>query len=141
MGSMTSEDNKQLIHRFIETYERHDLEALWDFYSPDCRYVVLTRFGIEPTLENYKRFMANFLVAFPDVHHQFADIVAEGGNVWVHYKVTGTHEGVMRGVAPSHQKVSYSIVAMYKVADGKITQADFVADDLTMLRQIGGLPS
>lgn len=138
---MTTKDNKQLIHDFIETYERHDLDAMWNFYSPDCRYTVLTRFGIEPTLENYKRFMANFLVAFPDVHHSFEGMVAEDENVWVHYKVTGTHQGVMRGIAPSHKKVSYSIVSMYKVIDGKITEADFVADDLTMLRQIGGIPS
>jgi predicted ester cyclase len=41
---------------------------------------------------------------------------------------------------PTGKQVRYPIVAMYRVARGLITEADFVSDDLRMMRQLGALP-
>ncbi len=129
------------IRDFLDTYERHDLDTLWTIYSPKCSFPVLERFGIEPSLDNYKGFMATFIDAFPDVHHTIENLVSDGDRIWALYTMTGTHRGLLRGVPGTGKQVRYPIVAMYRVADGLITEADFVSDDLRMMRQIGALPS
>lgn len=125
----------------MDTYERRDLDVLWSFYGEDCRFPVLERFGIKPSWENYKRFMTPFIDAFPDVHHHIERLVTDDENVWALYTMTGTHRGPMRGMQPTNRTVRYSIVAMYRIADGLILEADFVSEDLRMMRQLGQLPA
>ncbi len=137
---MTSETAEQYLRRFLDTYESHDLDGLWSFYSQDCRFPVLERFGIDPTWDKYKTFMTTFINAFPDVHHQIDKVVTDQDNVWALYTVTGTHSGPIRGIEPTGRRVRYPIVSMYRVDGGLITEADFVSDDLRMMRQLGVLP-
>lgn len=136
----SSETAEKFIRRFLDTYERHDLDALWTFYGADCRFPVLERFDIEPSWENYKAFMTRFIDAFPDVHHHIEKLVTDGENIWVLYTMTGTHRGPLRGMQPTGKQVCYPIVAMYRIRDGLIQEADFLSDDLRMMRQIGALP-
>ncbi len=35
-----SETPGQFLRRFLDTYEAHDLDGLWSFYSQDCRFPV-----------------------------------------------------------------------------------------------------
>lgn len=126
-----------LLRRFLDTYEGHDLDTLWSFYADDCRFPVLERFGIEATWPEYRAFMARFLSAFPDLHHVIEKLVTDGRDVWVLYTITGTQQGPLRGMAPTGRSVRYSLVAMYRIEDERIVEADFVSDDLTMMRQLG----
>lgn len=67
-------------------------------------------------------------------------VVTDQDNVWALYTVTGTHSGPIRGIEPTGRRVRYPIVSMYRVDGGLITEADFVSDDLRMMRQLGVLP-
>ena len=141
MTSMTAHESAgDFLRRFLDTYEAHDLEALWRFYSADCRFPILERFDMDPTWENYKAFMTRFIDAFPDIHHTVEKLVTDDDNIWALYTMTGTHRGPLRGMEPTGKQVRYPIVAMYRVARGLITEADFVSDDLRMMRQLGALP-
>ncbi|WP_232668086.1 ester cyclase [Pseudonocardia sp. TRM90224] len=138
---MTAHDTaERFLRRFLDTYEARDLDELWGFYADDCSFAVLERFGIEPSWPAYKSFMTTFIDAFPDLHHRIERIVCHDDDVWALYTVTGTHRGPIRGVEPTGKRVNYSIVAMYRIVGGRITRADFVSDDLRMMRQLGALP-
>ncbi len=130
----------QFLRRFLDTYEAHDLDGLCSFYSQDCRFPVLERFGIDPTWDKYKTFMTTFIDAFPDVHHHIDKVVTDEEHLWALYTMTGTHLGRIRGIEPTGRRVQYPIVAMYRLAGHLITEADFVSDDLRMMRQLGALP-
>ncbi len=138
---MSTEENKAVIHRFIEAFERHDMETVWEYFDEHCRFSVLKRFGIEPTFENYKRFIDDFAAALPDVHHTIEGMVAEEEKVWVNYTIRGTHEGLLRNVPATHKRISYSLIGMYRVVNGRIVETDFQSDDLSLLRQLGAIPS
>lgn len=127
---------KDLIRRFITAYEKHDLEAVWRMFDPNGNFLVLRRYGIEPTFENYRSFMARFISAFPDVRHHIEAMVAEGDSVWVNYTITGTHMDNFRNIPATHKSVRYSLIAMYRISDGKITDADFLSDDLNLMKQL-----
>ncbi len=100
-------------------------------------FPVLVQFDIEPTFVNYKRFMFTFVTALPDVHHTIEEMVAEEERVWVNYTIRGTHEGLFRNVPATHKQISYRVIAMYRVINGKIVEADFQSDDVSLLRQLG----
>jgi predicted ester cyclase len=85
--------------------------------------------------------MTTFIDAFPDVHHHIEKLVTDGENVWALYTMTGTHRGPLRGMQLTGRSVCYSIVAMYPVVDGLIAEADFVSEDLRMMRQLGQVPA
>lgn len=138
---MSAEENKAVIRRFIAAFNQHDLETVWENFDPHCRFPVLTRFGIDPTFENYRLFIASFAAALPDIHHTIEELVAEGEKIWVNYTIRGTHEGLLRNVPATHKQISYSLIGMYRVANGKIVEADFQSDELSLLRQLGVLPS
>ncbi len=54
--------------------------------------------------------------------------------------MTSTHLGPIRGIEPTGRHVAYPIVAMYRLGGELIMEADFVSDDLRMMRQLGALP-
>lgn len=139
---MSIEENKDVVRRFAAAYNRHDdVAEILDSIDPRCSLPVLTKFGIEPTFENYGKFTASFLAALPDLHHTIEGMVAEDEKVWVNYTIRGTHEGLFRNVPATHKQISWSLIGMYRVADGMIVEADFQSDDLSLLRQLGVLPA
>jgi predicted ester cyclase len=54
----------------------------------------------------HKLLLAGVTNAFPDLHHEIEDIVAEGDKVAVRLNVTGTHKGEFQGISPSGKKLS-----------------------------------
>lgn len=139
---MSVEENKITVRQFIAACNKHDdVDAILASIDPHGSFPVLAKFGIDPTFENYRTFMASFLKALPDVHHTIEEMVAEDERVWAKYIIRGTHEGLFRGVPATHKQLSWSLIAMYRVTNGRIVEADFQSDDLSLLRQLGALPA
>lgn len=137
---MSTEENKAVIRCFTEAGNRHDLEAGWEYVDPQCRVPALTKFGLDTTSETYKTFLGAYYAALPDVSFTIKAMVAEEENVWVHFIMSGTHEGLLRNIPATHKRVTYSQIAMYRVVNGKIVELDTLTDDATLLRQLGALP-
>jgi predicted ester cyclase len=54
--------------------------------------------------------------------------------------MTGTHEGELFGLAPTHRKVRVMQIQIERVKDGRIAEHWRVTDDLTLMRQLGVVP-
>jgi predicted ester cyclase len=67
--------------------------------------------------------------------------VAEGDKLWVRLNIQGTHRGPLRGVPATGKQVSYTQIAMYHLANGKIVHMDTINDDMSLLQQLGAFPS
>jgi predicted ester cyclase len=93
-----------------------------------------------PHGNTYKVFVTRLIEDVPDIHHAIDKLVTDGDNIWAVYTKTGAFRGLLPGVQPTGRQVRYPILAMYQVAGDLITKADFVSDDLLMLRQLGVLP-
>ena len=74
---------------------------------------------------------------FPDILRTIEDIVAEGNKVWVRVKITGTHTGKYRGIAPTGKKFVIVAVPTYRVVDGKIGEGWSVWDSLGLFKVLG----
>jgi steroid delta-isomerase-like uncharacterized protein len=138
---MSAEENKAVIRRFMEAGNRQDLEAIAESFDPHGIIRPLTRFGLDPTPESYKNFLASYFQSLPDVHFMIEEMVTDGDKVWVRLNIHGTHLGPLRGVPATGKQVNYTQVGMFRVANDKIVDMDVVNDDMSLLQQLGAFPS
>jgi predicted ester cyclase len=122
---MVADESKALIHRYLDAISgKAKTEALLREYLGD---------------EDLIRTITTFEAAFPRYELAVEDMLAEGDKVAVRATFRGTHEGELRGVAPSGKQVSFPVLIIYQVAAGKIIKAWLAQDTLSLAQQIGAV--
>lgn len=64
-------------------------------------------------------------------------VIADGDRVGVQYRIKGMHAGNLHGVPATGKSFEVDAAAIFRFADGKITEGWFMADEAGLLRQIG----
>ena len=86
----------------------------------------------------YKEFCAKLKAAFPDARFDIKSTVAEDDRVMVYLRMAGTNKGtVITGMAPTGLLLKRYAVEIFKFKDGVVTEHWAVADNLSMMLQIG----
>ncbi len=75
--------------------------------------------------------------AFPDRIDTVEEVIADGDMVGLLFKLTGTHRGNFFGIAPTGRRIDIYETGLFRLADGKIVESWFMADEVRLLRQIG----
>ena len=134
---MSSEENKAIVRRFMEAYNKRNLDIFEDLVAPDYFDHIFQQQG----RENLKKLFTIAFEAFPDWYEAIEDIIAEGDRVWVRVKATGTHTGEWNlfGVTlpPTGNKVTLNMVFIWRIADGQLAEGWEVDDNLDFLKQLG----
>ena len=129
----TLEKNKATIRKLMKAVNNQDLAALDGLVISD--YVnQQMRIG---NIEEFKAVLREQYRGFPDVHRTIEDIVAEGDKVWLRVKITATHTGVYRGVAPTGKKIVMPAVPAYRIVNGKVIEGWSVWNPLDLFKQLG----
>ena len=138
---MSTEGNKAVVRRFFEELLSTDNLALADeILSPDFRFY----FAGSPDpigLKRYKDFLAARRAAFPDRRFAVEDMIAEGDKVSARFTMRGTHNGELRGIAPSGREVTMSGIDIIRLKEGKMVEDRVEVDQLGMMQQLGMIPS
>ena len=102
-------------------------------------------FGDVP--EDYRRgpramaqFLHLYLRAFSDLRVTVEDTVADRNRVVTRWRLEGTQDGPLMGIAPSGRRVSVEGIRIDRVENGKIAESWMQMDTLGLLEQIGALP-
>lgn len=130
---MSLEENKALVRKMIEAFDRRDFATIDELTAPDFAELTHRYKGREA----HRQFLNMHTKGFPDFHMAIEDMVAEEDNVWVRFKVTGTNRGEFHGLPPTGQKVEFTSVQMYRIVDGRFTECRAVSDSADFLRQLG----
>ena len=84
-----------------------------------------------------------FIKGFPDFREKIEDIITEGDSVWVRFKFTGTHTGEWNflgmTLAPTGNKLSYKVVAIWRIVHRKCIKGWIVYDQVDFLKQLGAI--
>jgi steroid delta-isomerase-like uncharacterized protein len=75
--------------------------------------------------------------AFPDLHMEIADMVAEGESVAVRLTMTGTHQGPFMGIPPTGRRFAVEQMRFIRFRDGQMTDSWAVIDWLGWRQQLG----
>jgi len=123
---MSAAANKEFILAYFADLNQDKSPATVDKYMTD---------------EVLKHHIEIFETAFPGYQLATQEIAVEGNMVFVWTTFTGTHDGDLMGIAPTGKPVEIPIALVYWIEDGKIADHLMLADQLTMLKQIGVLPA
>ena len=129
---MSLEENKAIVRRFIEAYNKRNLDLFDDLLAPDY-YDHTSKVGIE----GLKQLMNMAFKAFPDFHETIEDIIAEGDKVWARITFTGTHTGEFMGISPTGKKIATEMVDIFRIVNGKLVEYRDVNNNLDYFIKLG----
>ena len=140
MASLSKqEQNKQVVHQFFELLGRHDTERMEQLLVSSTQYSFQPSEAPPMDWNGHKQLLAAITRAFPDLHHNIKDMVAEGDKVAVRLNVTGTHKGEFQGISPSGRKLSLDEMAFLTIIDGRNTEGWITSDTMSFMQQIGAI--
>ena len=131
-----SEQNKALVRRwFDEVWNQGRFESVDELLTADA---VVHGLG-EPMRgpAEFRPFHNAYRQAFPDMHIEIDDMVAEGDKVAFRWTVTGTNRGGTLGFAATNRRARFEGMGMVRVRDGKLVEGWNSFDQLGMLQQLG----
>ena len=118
---MSMDENKAIVRRFLEALDQQNFEALKE--HPGL-YQTVAR---QPSVR----------AAFPDLQTTVEQQIAEGDTVATRATLRGTHLGAVFGVAPTNQRLTWSVLLMDQIVDGKIVLHHANADWMSVLVKLG----
>jgi predicted ester cyclase len=137
---MAIEENKVIIQRMFEDFfQRGNLASADNFIATNITYHPFP--ATFPAGPDGFRFVFKMLSSsFPDQHIAIDDIIAEGDKVVVRSTFSSTQTGPLMGFPPTGKHCTQAQISIFRLANGKVIEYWFNADDLGMIRQLGLLP-
>ncbi len=75
------------------------------------------------------------------VRFTIEDVIQADDKLVVRWTNSGTHVGDFLGIPPTNKSFSVAGIDIYRLVDGKLAEHWHVIDQLTMLQQLGLIPS
>ena len=97
--------------------------------------------GVPAGMEGAKQVIEMYLGAFPDLNVTVEDMITEGDKVATNITIRATHKGDLMGIPPSGKQVATEAMEIHRIADGKIVEHWEVLEQVTMMQQIGVIPT
>ena len=133
---MGREANGAALGKFAEAVNTGNFDLFGEAVAADCvDHDPAPGQGAGP--EGYRMFFSAMRKAFPDFAVSLDTMVADDESVAIAYTMTGTHQGVLMGIAPTGKKMKIRGVQIAKFRDGKMVERWGSSDQLGMLQQLG----
>jgi steroid delta-isomerase-like uncharacterized protein len=136
---MSAEQNQAALERAQQHWNAGDLDGYLQLYASD---VVLHGYvGVEPGLGSVRQFYQGFWAAFPGSRLVFEDVFATIDRVACRFVVQATHQGPFQDIPPTGKQITLPGITILRFAAGKCVERWSQADFLSLLSQLGALPS
>lgn len=132
--------NKKLVFdHYEELTNRKNLAAIEDQVADDfIDHEAPPHLPTGP--EGIRQWLQIVYAAFPDLHVQIEDMVAESDRVAVRAVWRGTHRGAFMGIAPSGREFAFKGLVFWRIRDGRIAERWATLDLLGLTRQLQASP-
>jgi steroid delta-isomerase-like uncharacterized protein len=135
-----SEQNKAAARRVYDAFNSGEVDSLDDIVAAD----VVDHDPQNPRAaegrDGLKQQIAMYREAFPDLHLEVEDQIAEGEMVVSRWTATGTHQGDLPGIPASGKSTTVTGIGIDRFEDGMVVEVWGNWDTLGMLQQIGAVP-
>ncbi len=117
---MSSEANKAVIRRLVqEALNEGNLNTIDDLFAP--AFVEHSSPDQPAGPAGVKQFVESVRAGFPNLQVSISHLIAEGDEVVVRTVWQGTHLGEYAGVAPTGKQVIRTLIHIFRIKGGKIT--------------------
>ncbi len=138
---MSTDDLKALERRFFEEMLNSGDTTAGDELFAAGAFDHAAFPGQAPGREGFKQAVVMMHGAFPDIHYTIDDMVAEGDRIAARWTLRGTHAGEFLGIPATGKQVTVEGIHILRFASGQIVECWEVWDRLSMLQQLGAIPS
>jgi steroid delta-isomerase-like uncharacterized protein len=142
-GAVSIAENKRIAHRlYDEACNQRRYELVDELVAEDYEHhnPVLPPEMLRGRA-NFKQILMMFFGAFPDLQGTIEDLVADDERFVARMRFRGTHQGELMGIPASGKPVDFGVIEIYRVADGKIVEGWAQFDAMTVMQQVGAMPS
>src|SRR5512132_2738325 len=138
-ASSLQEQNKAIARRaFEEILSGGRFELAAQLYAKDFINHGIHR---DASLEEDQAALKGWHQAFPDVVVVPEKFIAEGDLVTIYWVARGTNTGTGNGLPATGKKAELAGITIWRMVDGKIKEEWSAFDQLSMMQQLGLLPS
>jgi steroid delta-isomerase-like uncharacterized protein len=139
-GRMTIEENKQVVRRFYdEVLNSKAIDVLPELAVAE--YEEHDPLPGQGTGLAGLRDRVTMMITAIDQHFTLEDVIAEGDRVVVRWTVNAKQIGDFLGIPATGKSYTIPGIDIYRVQDGKMAEHWHVVDLLSMLQQVGAIPS
>ncbi|HEX6710720.1 MAG TPA: ester cyclase [Rubrobacter sp.] len=137
----TPEENKAQFRRMYEEgLNQGNLAVTDQLIDPECLDHEAHPGG-DRGPEAMRALITMLRTAFPDLHFSIEQLVAEGDTVAGRLTMSGTHKGPLMGMPPTGRSLRQNHMHFVRFRDGKAVEHWGVRDDVSMMQQLGVMPS
>jgi predicted ester cyclase len=138
-----SEANKSVVRQIEEAWNANQLDKLDALFAPGFTMHSGPPPQLPQGLEGAKMTHGMAMQAMPDRKTQIQDIIADGDQVAVRVRITGTNTGGFPwlNIPANGNKVDTEWISIYTLKDGKVTEHRAVMDLMGLMQQLGALPA
>jgi steroid delta-isomerase-like uncharacterized protein len=98
--------------------------------------------GIAPTKEGTLAYFRILLAAFPDLRMDVEDLIAGDNKTVARVRATATHRGDFMGVPATGKRAEIQLIDIMSFDDDGLVREHWgVADLLSLMQQLGGVPA
>ena len=139
---MATEQNKALVVRFVEElFNRGNTGIVGEIFAPDFIEREQLPPGIPKDREGVKVLTSMLRSAFPDFKATIDDILAEGDKVVIRMTWSGTQKGEFMGVPATGKRVSFGVIDIIRITNGKVVEHWGQMDSMSLMQQLGAIPA
>ena len=139
VASPLQEQNKAIAKRVVEELlSKGHFELADQLYAKDFVNHGVKR---DATLEEDQAALKGWHQAFPDISIVPEKLIAEGDLVAIYWIARGTNTGTGNGLPATGKKGELAGITIWRIVDGKIKEEWSAFDQLSMMQQLGLLPS
>jgi steroid delta-isomerase-like uncharacterized protein len=138
--STQTEQNKAIVRRNYETADRNDLTTFSEQLAPE----IAVHLPGMPGPLNREALIQMMNVMFSGLtqrQHVFEDQIAEGDKVATRLTLHAVHTGEFQSMPATGKQIAMAQTAIHRIRDGKIAEVWVSSDDISMMKQLGLMPS
>ncbi len=132
--------NAETMRRSYELLNAGDIDGFGDLLS--AAFVEHEELpGLAQGKDGVLELFRMYRTAFPDLHMEAADVIADGDKAVARVTASGTQHGDFMGLPPSGTRIAVQLIDIMRFDDeGLVCEHWGVMDMLSMLQQLGALP-
>lgn len=137
---MSVEQNKSVVRKFFEEImNKGNLNLIDELVASNWVNIDSALPPLEGQ-EGARKLVMIFRSAFPNMHAEIPDLIADGDRVAAVFSGSATQNGEFMGFPPSGKSVKLNGIGVFRLTDGRLAENRVNVDMLSVLQQIGAVP-
>jgi steroid delta-isomerase-like uncharacterized protein len=133
-----SEANTMIVRRAVdEIWNRGNFALIDDLAASDVVVHMSSAMGDIHGPEGIKEFYSALRAGFPDIHFTIEDQISDADKVVTRWSAQATHTGAFQGIPATGKTICLVGIDIDRIANGKVVECWPVADELSLLQQLG----